>query len=134
MILVDTSVLVEYFRDRDSRPAKTFQKVLDECRPFAIAPQIYQEVLQGARSEREFRLLRTYLETQEFLLPADNRTSYAEAARLYYSCRKKGITITGTIDCLIAQIAIEHRAWLLHNDSDYDRIASVVPSLQIFRI
>lgn len=133
MILVDTSVLIEYFRGNDSGPAKAFQTVLDAGLPFAITPQIYQEVLQGARDEREFRILREYLETQTFLLPADNRTSYAAAAHLYYSCRKKGITINSTIDCLIARTAIEHNVQLLYHDSDFERIASVYPRLKIFR-
>ncbi|MCK5488248.1 MAG: PIN domain-containing protein, partial [Desulfobacterales bacterium] len=56
---------------------------------------------------------------------------YISAAQLYRTCRKRGITIRKTVDCLIAQTAIEHGVPLLHNDKDFDRIASV-SSLQIF--
>lgn len=37
-----------------------------------------------------------------------------------------------TIDCLVAQIAIENDLLLLHSDRDFDDIASVVTELQIF--
>ena len=33
------------------------------------------------------------------------------------------MTVGSSVDCLIAQTAIEHRLHLLHNDSDFDRIA-----------
>jgi predicted nucleic acid-binding protein len=63
----------------------------------------------------------------------DERESYASAAKIYFKCRKKGITISSTIDCLIAQSAIENNLFLLHNDSDFDRISKVV-GLKIFNV
>jgi predicted nucleic acid-binding protein len=52
--------------------------------------------------------------------------SFARAARIYFDCKKKGITIRSTIDCLIAQTALEHDLFLLHNDTDFDAMASVI--------
>jgi predicted nucleic acid-binding protein len=132
MIIVDTSVLISYLRGGESASAELFQRLMDEGIAFAITPEIFQEVLQGAYSEREFRMLRDYLETQIFLIPADSKASCAAAAHIYYSCRKKDITVSGAADCLIAQTAIEHDAYLLHEDADFDRIAKVIP-LKIFR-
>jgi predicted nucleic acid-binding protein len=132
VIIVDTSVLISYLRDSQSASADHLQRLMDEGIAFAITPQIFQEVLQGAYSEREFTMLQDYLETQIFLIPADSKASYAAAAHIYYLCRKKGITVSGAANCLIAQTAIEHDAYLLHDDADYDRIASIVP-LKIFR-
>ena len=48
------------------------------------------------------------------------------------SCRKKGLTIRSTIDCLIAQIAIEHDLLLLQNDKDFVHMASIV-ELKLFK-
>jgi hypothetical protein len=53
--------------------------------------------------------------------------SFAQAAKIYFQCRRKGITVRSTIDCLIAQTAIEHNLLLLHDDRDYEGIASVIP-------
>ncbi len=51
---------------------------------------------------------------------------YARAASIYFTCRRKGITVRSTIDCLIAQIALEHDLFLIHNDSDFDAMAPVI--------
>ena len=42
-------------------------------------------------------------------------------------CRKKGITIRSTIDCLIAETALEHDLRLLHNDNDFVAMSQVIP-------
>ncbi|HEY3276329.1 MAG TPA: PIN domain-containing protein [Syntrophorhabdaceae bacterium] len=42
-------------------------------------------------------------------------------------CRKKGITIRSTIDCLIAQTVLEHNLILLHSDDDFNAISKVIP-------
>jgi predicted nucleic acid-binding protein len=41
------------------------------------------------------------------------------AARIFYDLRRQGLTVRGTIDCCIAQIAIAHQATLVHNDRDF---------------
>ena len=62
---------------------------------------------------------------QRFFNPKDEVASYEQAANIYFLCRKKGVPIRSTIDCLIAQTAIERDLYLLHNDKDFDRISSV---------
>lgn len=51
--------------------------------------------------------------------------SHVEAARIYFECRRKGLTVRSTTDCLIAQIALEHGFSLLHEDRDFDAIQRV---------
>lgn len=126
MILVDTSVLINLFRGVFNDPANLMRKVLAHQIPFGITSVIYQEMLQGAKSEKEYALLKDYLSTQRFFHPRDGLKSYAEAARIYFSCRKKGVTIRSTIDCLIAQTALEHGLRLLHNDRDFDAMVPIV--------
>ncbi|MCH8156624.1 MAG: PIN domain-containing protein [Nitrospinae bacterium] len=50
--------------------------------------------------------------------------TYLKAAQLFRDCRKKGKTIRKTVDCIIAAICIEGRHILLHNDNDFDQIAT----------
>jgi len=132
MILVDTSVLVDFFRGTQNGASQKFKSVLQQAIPFGITSLIYQELLQGARSEKEYRLLRKYLETQRFYHPKEPVDSYARAARIYFDCRRKGVTLRSTIDCIIAQTAIDHDLLLLHNDNDFDAMASVIP-LKIYK-
>lgn len=59
--------------------------------------------------------------------------SYSQAANIYFTCRRKGITVRSTVDCVIAQIAIEHELILLHNDKDFENIAKVFPDLNLWK-
>ena len=126
MILVDTSVLIDIFKGVSNGPANQLREVLIHDIPFGITSTIYQEVLQGAKSEKEYALLKNYLSCQRFFHPQDPVKTYEDAARIYFYCRKKGITIRSTIDCLIAQIALEQNLVLLHNDKDFDSMAPVI--------
>jgi len=127
MILVDTSVLIHFFKGIDNKSNRKFKIVLQRGMPFGINSLIFQEVLQGAGSEKEYLTLKKYLETQRFYHLKDPIGSFAEAAKIYLDCRKKGITIRSTIDCLIAQTALENDLLLLHEDSDFDLMAKVIP-------
>jgi predicted nucleic acid-binding protein len=127
MILVDTSVLIDFFKGSKNEAASRFKLILEQGLNFGITSHIFQEVLQGAKSEKEYNLLRRYLETQRFFQPKDPVDSFAEAARIFFQSRKRGLTIRSTIDCLIAQIALEHDLLLLHNDQDFHLMANVIP-------
>lgn len=127
MILIDTSVLICYLKNIDNRVTELFNDIVERDLSFGINNFIYQELLQGCQSEKDFRLLKKYLDGQKFYDFKDGRKSYANAAGIYFKLRKKGITIRSTIDCLIAQMAIENDLYLFHDDIDYTRIAGVFP-------
>ncbi len=86
MILVDTSVLIDFFKGAKTEGSIKFESVLQRGIPFGI-----------------------------------------NSARLYMDCRKKGITIRSTIDCLIAETALENNLLLLHSDNDFNTMAKVIP-------
>ena len=126
MILVDTSVLIDLFKGRENEVTRRFRSLLQQQVPFGITSDIYQEILQGAKTEKEYATLKEYLSSQRFFHPKNPVESYAQAALIYFACRRKGITVRSTIDCLIAQIALEHDLFLLHNDSDFIAMAPVI--------
>ncbi|MCK5675345.1 MAG: PIN domain nuclease [Spirochaetales bacterium] len=132
MILIDTSVLIDYLKGKENTATEKFQEILDLSIPFGINSLIFQEVLQGARNEEEYKKLKEYLETLDFYELTKGRSSYEEAAYLNFLCRRVGITVRSTIDLLIAQTAIEHAVPLLHNDSDFNNIAKVIKTLLIY--
>ncbi len=131
MCLVDTSVWIDYFRGKENGAAAALKQILDQGTPFGITGIVYQEVLQGVGTAKDFRMLETYLSTQRFYHMADRIQSYRDAADIYFRCRKKGITIRSTVDCLIAQISIENELELLHNDQDFVQISQVIPGLKL---
>ena len=127
MILVDTSVLIDFFKGIKNSGSVKLETILKRNIPFGISSLIFLEVPQGAGSIKEYNLLRTYLSSQRFYNPIDAVESFARAAKIYMSCRKKGITIRSTIDCLIVETAMENDLLLLHNDHDFELIQQVVP-------
>ena len=131
MYLVDTSVWIDYFRERSNPAVEQFEGILDRQLPFGITGVILQEVLQGAETDRDFDVLEQYLCTQHFYHAKDPLGTYRDAAHLYYRCRRRGVTVRGTLDCFIAQIAIEHDLVLLHNDRDFTQMATVVAELTL---
>jgi len=123
MILVDTSVLIGFLRGDRTASIEKFQEILDRGISYGISAFTFQEVLQGVSSEREFRELRDYLDTQTIYGLDQDKESHAGAAMLYLKTRKSGYTVRSIIDCLIAQTAIEHGLHLLHQDKDFEAMA-----------
>ena len=133
MILVDTSVLMDYFKGIENEPVALFDWVLDNSILYGICDFVYQELLQGARSETEFLKLKTYLETVPFYYLQHQKESYEQAAFMNVRCRMGGTTIRSTIDLLIAQIALENDFYLLHNDKNFDHMKTVLTDLKILK-
>lgn len=127
MILVDTSVLLAFFKGERLAAADLLSTALEAGEDVALAPVVVQEVLQGSRDENEWRRLRGYLSTQIILEPIDWLSAAVRAARIYVDCRRRGLTVRSSTDCLIAQIALEHRVPLLQSDRDFQAIARVRP-------
>ena len=132
MILVDTSVLIGYFKKMEAGPYEKMDYIIDADIPYGICNYIYQELLQGSRNEQEYRLLTEYLDTLPFYDLRYGRQSFEYAASMYMKCRKKGITIRSTLDLIIAEIAIENNLFLLHDDMDFTNIAKVDKNLKIY--
>jgi len=124
MILVDTSVWIRVLRDTVGNVVRTFrERVGEEICVFTRFTQL--ELLQGAKDEHEWGRLEEYLSTQYYLEATDS--TWREAARIYFELRRNGITLGSPIDACIAQIAIESKALLLHQDEDFERITTVRP-------
>lgn len=124
MILVDTSVWIEIFRDKTGNIVKAFQKAIG-AETYVISRFNQLELLQGARDQKEWELLENYLSAQYYLEASQN--CWPEAARIYFELRRKGVTINSPVDCCIAQIALEHGAFLLHRDKDFEKISRIRP-------
>jgi predicted nucleic acid-binding protein len=131
MILVDTSVLLDYLKNIENQKSKIFQDILERKIPYCITNHIFLEVLQGAKMDKEFEVLQTYLGSLPFYDLTEGKLSFEKAAKLNLQCRGAGVTVRSTIDLILVQIALEHDLALLHNDRDFDNIASVISKLII---
>lgn len=124
MVLIDTSALIEFLNQTESPASLAAERLISANADVALAAISITEILQGIRLDREYRQVKESLLSFPFL-SLKGTESYVAAAELYRACRKKGLTIRGTIDLLIAQTAIENHACLLHNDRDFDALARI---------
>ena len=127
MVLIDTSIWINVFKDKQGSYANGLSREIDG-RDIVLTRFQQLELLQGCRNESEWQKLSEYLAGQEYLemRPATWQT----AARVYYDLRKRGITVRSAIDCCIAQIAIENRVLLIHDDRDFSAIGDYYPLQQ----
>ncbi len=127
MILIDTSVWIEIFRDKDGNIVNSLRKTIG-AENYVMSRFNQLELLQGAIDQKEWELLEDYLSTQYYIEASPD--TWPEAARIYFELRRKGFTINSPVDCCIAQIALEHGAFLLHRDKDFEKISQIRPLKQ----
>ena len=119
MILVDSSVLIDLLRGRDTLQAAQLDRLLVAEQEVAIGDLMIVEVLQGARDANQLERYRRWL--SEFPLASITDVSVAiQAARNYQHLRALGITVRKTIDTLIATRCILDSVPLLYSDRDFD--------------
>ncbi|MDP2828334.1 MAG: PIN domain-containing protein [Sulfuricellaceae bacterium] len=131
MILVDSSVWIDLLRDVQTPQTLVLRDLLSRHKA-ALAQVIYQEILQGAASPERFDKLKRYFSTLPFLEASHPIQTWEAAAEIYMRCRQQGFTPRSPHDCLVARIALEHDALLLHDDKDFEVIAKVEPGLRLF--
>ncbi|MEQ1531131.1 MAG: PIN domain-containing protein, partial [Methylococcales bacterium] len=102
MILIDTSVWILIFKDKSGTEAERVQTWLDG-RDVVLTRFNQLELLQGCRNDHEWLLLSGHLEGQTYV--EATVSTWQAAARIYFECRRKGLTVCSPIDCCIAQIA-----------------------------
>jgi len=135
MILLDTSVLsAAYRRRRGSAPepfaATHLRQLVKHNAPLAIPGIVFQELLSGVRTEEQFSRLQMLLES--FPIFSATPPDHVAAARLFNTCRTKGVAAT-LIDCLIAAQTRARRAALWSLDQDFARIARLF-ELKLYHI
>jgi predicted nucleic acid-binding protein len=121
LILLDTSVWIEVFRGRNSLRLEEFVEFdqIVTCLP------VIQEVLQGFRDERAFRIARDAMLALPTIESPLGIPVVEEAIGLYRTARRQGLTIRSSVDCLIAACALRHGLTVLHRDRDYPQLAKI---------
>jgi predicted nucleic acid-binding protein len=123
LILVDTSVWIDFFSSSPGIGGDELRRMIDEVEPFALAGIVVTEILQGLR--RDVHRIEHFLSLWDMLEPRGFAT-YREASAISRLARSKGISLT-TVDTLITTIAIENHATLFSLDKDFSRIARLTP-------
>jgi predicted nucleic acid-binding protein len=118
MVLVDTSVWVDYFRGIHSSQTNLLNELLNDER-IATGDLIIVELMQGFRTRSQIAAARQIISRLEYFNLVGKDIAF-KAAENYRLLRNKGITIRKTIDIIIGTFCIENQYVLLHNDHDFE--------------
>jgi hypothetical protein len=118
LLLVDTSVWIEVFRDARLRTTIDLEEAVT-CLP------VVQEVLQGFGDERAFRIAREAMLALPIVESPLRIELVEEAVALYRAARRGGFTVRSGVDCLIAACALRHGLTVLHRDRDFGVLTRV---------
>ena len=119
-VLVDTSALVEFLNDGNQAVANEVDRVLSAH--MTTCEAVVMELTAGARSESDLQSIKSLLAMghNESVTSVD----FEIAATLYRTARRSGVTVRSMLDCVIAAVAVRLGIPILHNDRDFDALAS----------
>lgn len=118
MILVDSSVWIDYFRGRSTPEADRLDALLG-VEPLLVGDLILAEVLQGFTIDKDFNQARTLM-TSFQIIDLVGQVIAIQAAGHFRALRQRGVTIRKTVDTLIATRCIQDDLALLYSDRDFD--------------
>ncbi len=118
MILVDSSVWIDYFNGVTTAETDLFDSILGR-ELIVMGDLILVEVLQGFQSEKDFETAKKELLGFPFMDMCSKELAI-ESAHSYRKLRANGVTVRKTIDVLIGSFCIHHQISLLHNDRDFE--------------
>ena len=117
MIVVDSSVWIDYFSGKKTPAAEKLDSLLGDT-PIAAGDLMLVEVLQGFRTDSDFATARELLMSLTVVNMLNTSIALKSAAN-FRTLRKKGITVRKTIDTIIATYCIENSFALLYSDKDF---------------
>ena len=122
MILVDSSVWIDYFNGRSTWQTDTLDDLLSDV-PVIMGDLILAEILQGFRSDKDFESAKSYLSDLPFRQMGGYQVA-VQSAQNFRTLRKRGVTVRKTIDVIIGTFCILEGLSLLHDDRDFDPMAT----------
>lgn len=132
MILVDSSVWIDFLRGRHTLASDVLRRlVADEANLVTTEPVVMELLAGGGSDPRRVAQLERLTDGLS-LARVEPHLDFHAAAGLYRAARVNGETVRSLVDCLIAAVAIRHGLELLHDDRDFEALARISP-LRIVR-
>ena len=122
MILIDSSVWIDYFNGRKTWQTDLLENLFSNV-PIIIGDLILTEILQGFRSDNDYKTAKSFLSDLPFRQMGGYQVA-VQSAQNYRALRKKGVTVRKTIDVIIGTYCILEDLPLLHDDRDFEPMVS----------
>lgn len=121
MLVVDTSVWIDFFAGRDLPHVQRLEAALLSDEEIGVPDIVRLEILSGVGNDTNLRRIVANLDALHRL--EARAEDWDSAAALYRTCRKRGVTVRSVVDCLIAQLSLREDALLLAHDRDFAMMA-----------
>jgi len=122
MILVDTSVWIDFFADRSLEHVDKLSQFLEDGEDICTCGIVLTEVLQGIKKEKDYINIKEYF--GNFIYIPMQRSTFIKSAEIHRELRQKGITIRNQVDCMISALVMEKDVLLMDNDREFALIES----------
>ncbi len=117
-VLIDTSVWIEYFKNKNNQLAERVDEVLTFSDVY-VPKVVIAELIQGAKSEKEISVIEEFIDAFNIIDQTDK--TWVNAGRLSFSMKRKGITVN-LVDCYIALLANENNCKLFSLEEHFKSI------------
>jgi predicted nucleic acid-binding protein len=124
LIVADSSVWIDLLNGQETPAAVELTQLIEANAPIATTGMIVTEILRGYRDDAAALHIEEHLRAYP-MLELQGVDDWSFAARLYRDSRRRGVTVRNGADCVIAAPCIREGAELLHQDADFDRLATV---------
>ncbi len=126
MLIVDSSVWIDFFAGRELPHVQRLDTALLSDQEIGVPDIVRLEILSGVREDAALRKITSNLNALRRITAVDG--DWDEAAALYRTCRRNGVTVRSVVDCLIVRLTVREGALLLANDRDF---AMMVPHCKL---
>lgn len=130
IFVADSSAWIDFLRFADTFAQSRLSRALAGAEPVVVPGIVLAEVLAGTHPSRVVQVARML--DQQWVASELDRNDYRAAAALFRDARRRGRTVRGLADCLVAQFCLRHSLPLLARDRDFESLAAV-SSLQLIR-
>lgn len=123
MILADTSIWIDYFRQVTGEHTRKFAECIESRSVIALSA-IFGELLQGIRNDKEEKVI---LEHWNFLPKVDEENLFIDAGAISYNNKfyNKGV---GLVDCYILAAAKRYKLEIWSLDKKLLQVAQLINS------
>ncbi len=126
MLMVDSAVWIDFFAGRELPHVQRLDTALLSDQEIGVPDIVRLEILSGVREDAALRKITSNLNALRRITAVDG--DWDEAAALYRTCRRNGVTVRSVVDCLIVRLTVREGALLLANDRDF---AMMVPHCKL---
>jgi predicted nucleic acid-binding protein len=117
-VLIDTSVWIDYFRNKNSSIAERVDKILSNAEVY-VPKAVIAELIQGSRSEKEIKIIEEFIDA--FHIIDQSEDTWIKAGKLSFIMKRKG-TIANLMDCYLSVIAQENNCKIFTLDKHFKDI------------